>query len=59
MKSPGSSTLDIVQRVRETLPACSTRCPRRCGSRCFDQSIFVRAAVDDVLKEGGSRGLTG
>lgn len=60
LKSPGASTLDIVKRVRETLPGVQATLPKELKvSLLFDQSVFVRAAVEDVVKEGGiAAGLT-
>jgi multidrug efflux pump subunit AcrB len=54
LKSPGASTLDIVRRVRDTLPDVLATLPRELKvTLLFDQSVFVRAAVEDVLKEAG------
>ena len=53
LKSGGASTLDIVRRIRSTLPeVMPTLPPEYHLDLLFDQSIFVRAAVDGVVKEG-------
>ncbi len=52
LKSAGSSTLDIVHRIRGILPTLlPTLPPEYKMDLLFDQSIFVRAAVDGVAKE--------
>ncbi|MEZ4407370.1 MAG: efflux RND transporter permease subunit [Polyangiales bacterium] len=60
LKSGGASTLDIVRRIREALPSVLQTLPREYRlDLLFDQSVFVRAAVDGVLKEGAvAAGLT-
>jgi CzcA family heavy metal efflux pump len=61
LKSAGASTLDIVRRVREALPRIQATLPPELNLRfLFDQSVFVRAAVQNVLHEGViAAGLTG
>src|SRR5881409_3137517 len=61
LKSIGASTLDIVRRVRETLPRIQATLPPELNLQfLFDQSVFVRAAVQNVLHEGViAAGLTG
>lgn len=61
LKSSGASTLDIVKRVKDALPAIKASLPPELSIRTlFDQSIFVRAALNGVLKEGAiAAGLTG
>lgn len=61
LKSAGASTLNIVRRVRETLPRIQATLPPELNLQfLFDQSIFVRAAVQNVLHEGViAAGLTG
>ena len=61
LKSAGASTLDIVRRVRETLPRIQATLPPELNLQfLFDQSVFVRAAVQNVLHEGViAAGLTG
>jgi multidrug efflux pump subunit AcrB len=52
LKSGGASTLDIVARVKAALPRIQATLPRELSIKhMFDQSLFVRAAVDGVLKE--------
>ncbi len=53
MKLGGASTVDIVDQVLARLPEMRAAAPE--GMRIepiFDQSLFVRAAVDAVLHEG-------
>ncbi len=53
LKSSGASTLDIVARVKTALPPIRATLPEELNiSLLFDQSLFVRAAVDGVIKEG-------
>ncbi len=53
MKSGAASTLDVVRRVKEQLPRVLTTVPAELEVREFaDQSLFVRAAISGVLKEG-------
>src|SRR5437879_2835808 len=60
LKGEGASTLDVVQRVRAALPGIQARLPPALQLEpLFDQSVFVRAAVTGVLKEGAiAAGLT-
>jgi multidrug efflux pump subunit AcrB len=52
LKSGGASTLEIVRRLKEILPRIQSTLPRELRMKLlFDQSIFVRAAINDVLKE--------
>jgi multidrug efflux pump subunit AcrB len=52
LKNGGASTLEIANRVRNTLPVTLTRLPKDLKvSLLFDQSLFVRAAIDGVVKE--------
>ncbi len=52
-KSANASTLDIINRVKEALPKIEARLPASMTlTQLFDQSIFVRAAINGVLKEG-------
>ena len=52
LKSAGQSTLDIVARVRDVIPASLASLPPAYKlDLLFDQSIFVRAAVEGVIKE--------
>jgi len=61
LKSRGASTLDIVSRVRKALPGVlATLPPALKVEPLFDQSTFVRAAVDGVIREAAiAAGLTG
>jgi multidrug efflux pump subunit AcrB len=61
LKSSGASTLDIVQRVRNVLPSVlATLPPAYKMDLLFDQSLYVRSAVDGVVKEAGiAAALTG
>jgi CzcA family heavy metal efflux pump len=60
LKGEGASTLSVVQRVREALPGIEAQLPPELKLEpLFDQSVFVRAAVEGVLKEGAiAAGLT-
>jgi multidrug efflux pump subunit AcrB len=52
LKLGSASTLEVVKRVRDTLPTTLSRLPKELKvSLLFDQSIFVRAAVQGVVKE--------
>ena len=51
-KTPNASTLDIVQRVRDALPRIRATLPSDLSvTPLFDQSVFVRAALNDVVRE--------
>jgi multidrug efflux pump subunit AcrB len=53
LKGEGASTLSVVQRVRDAMPAIQAQVPPELKVEfLFDQSIFVKAAVEGVLKEG-------
>ncbi len=60
MKQGSVSTLDVVKRIRNTLPSTLARLPKELKvALLFDQSIFVRAAVKGVVTEAGiAAGLT-
>src|ERR1700677_3721736 len=60
LKGEGSSTLSVVNRVRAALPNIQAQLPPELKlDLLFDQSTFVRAAVEGVLKEGAiAAGLT-
>src|SRR6266480_3335433 len=60
LKGEGASTLDVVSRVRAALPGIQAQLPPELKMEpLFDQSVFVRAAVEGVLKEGAvAAGLT-
>ena len=53
LKSANASTLDIIDRVKKKLPSIQATLPASLTlSQLFDQSIFVRAAINGVLREG-------
>ncbi len=53
MKGGASSTLEVVKGIKAALPAILTQVPPEMEVREFaDQSLFVRGAIRDVLKEG-------
>ena len=53
LKSANASTLDIINRVKATLPRVQATLPQSLVlTQMFDQSIFVRAAINGVLREG-------
>jgi multidrug efflux pump subunit AcrB len=60
-KTGGSSTLSVVDKVREVLPDIRRLLPAGVDIKpIFDQSIFVRASLHGVLREGAiAGGLTG
>ncbi len=52
MKNGGASTIDIVKNVRAMLPQVAQTLPEDLKlSPLFDQSLFVRAAIQGVLRE--------
>jgi len=52
LKNGSASTLDIVSRVHDLLPVSLAKLPKEFKvSLLFDQSIFVRASVEGVVKE--------
>jgi len=52
LKQEGASTLEVVDRVRDILPATMARLPKELkATLLFDQSVFVRAAVSGVVRE--------
>ncbi|GEJ57095.1 efflux RND transporter permease subunit [Anaeromyxobacter diazotrophicus] len=52
LRKAGSSTLAVVDSVRELLPALQKTAPEGIELRLdFDQSTFVRAALHEVLRE--------
>ena len=53
LKSANASTLDIIKRVKDVLPRIKATLPPELDiTQLFDQSVFVRAAINGVLKEG-------
>jgi multidrug efflux pump subunit AcrB len=61
LKAGGASTLDIVARVKAVLPGILATLPKELKvTLLFDQSLFVRAAVEGVVKEAAlAAALTG
>jgi len=52
LKNGAASTLEIVRRLKAILPRVVSTLPSAMKvNLMFDQSIFVRAAIDGVLKE--------
>ncbi|HEY1960687.1 MAG TPA: efflux RND transporter permease subunit [Polyangiaceae bacterium] len=60
LKNGNASTLDVANHVRETLPKSLARLPKDLKATIlFDQSFFVRAAVNGVAREAAiAAGLT-
>src|SRR5208337_2571355 len=56
-----ASTLDIVSAVKQQIPQIMAGLPKALHiTQLFDQSLFVRAAINGVLREAGlAAGLTG
>ncbi|MDB6153937.1 MAG: AcrB/AcrD/AcrF family multidrug efflux protein [Chthoniobacteraceae bacterium] len=53
LKAANASTIDIIKRVKIALPAIEATLPPELEiSQLFDQSLFVRASVNGVLREG-------
>jgi CzcA family heavy metal efflux pump len=53
LKNGGASTLDIVNQIKALLPGMRAAAPAGLEmTDLFDQSIFVRAAISGVVKEG-------
>lgn len=61
LKNGSASTLDVVNQVKAILPDIQASAPPDMRIEpLFDQSVFVQAAVDNVLHEGAIAGvLTG
>jgi multidrug efflux pump subunit AcrB len=52
LKNGGSSTLDIVNNLRNLLPSVATTLPKDLKIEAlFDQSVFVKAAISGVIRE--------
>ena len=52
LKLGGASTLDVVSKIRDMLPGTMAKLPKELNATLlFDQSLFVRAAVDGVVRE--------
>ena len=60
IKNGDASTLDVVKRVKAALPTIQKAAPPGMKiALLFDQSVFVSAAIDSVLREGAiAAGLT-
>jgi multidrug efflux pump subunit AcrB len=60
LKHGSSSTLEVASRIRAMLPSITAKLPKELKTTLlFDQSVFVRAAVQGVLKEAAiAAGLT-
>jgi multidrug efflux pump subunit AcrB len=53
LKNGSTSTLEIIDRVQKALDRVQTLLPRELEiQRLFDQSLYVRASIEGVLKEG-------
>jgi CzcA family heavy metal efflux pump len=53
LRNGNASTLDVVERVKRALPKVMATLPLGLNLKLlFDQSLFVRAAIDGVLREG-------
>jgi CzcA family heavy metal efflux pump len=53
LKNGGASTLDIVNQIKALVPGMRAAAPAGMEmTELFDQSIFVRAAISGVVKEG-------
>jgi CzcA family heavy metal efflux pump len=58
IKNGNASTLDIVSKVRATLPRILSALPSELKvTQLFDQSLFVRAAVNGVVREAAIAAL--
>ncbi|MRG96251.1 efflux RND transporter permease subunit [Polyangium spumosum] len=52
LKNGNASTLDVAARIRNMLPATMEKLPKELrATLLFDQSLFVRAAVEGVVHE--------
>lgn len=53
LKSGNASTIDVIERVKKTLPRIQSTLPPELNlAFLFDQSVFVKASIQGVLKEG-------
>jgi multidrug efflux pump subunit AcrB len=61
LKAQGASTLDVVSRLHDSVPAVQATLPPGFEvKQLFDQSVFVRGAINGVLREAMiAAGLTG
>src|SRR6266478_2892636 len=52
LKSASASTIDIIKRVKQALPRIQATLPKELEmTQLFDQSIFVRAAINGFIRE--------
>jgi len=52
LKNGGSSTLEVIKEIKALLPRIRSTLPPALNlTLLFDQSIFVRAAIQGVLRE--------
>src|SRR5581483_8090576 len=52
LKNGNASTIDIVNNIKKTLPTVATTLPKELNMKLlFDQSLFVRAAIQGVVRE--------
>jgi len=52
LKNGGASTLDVVDRIKQVLPRIQSTLPPTLDLKLlFDQSLFVRASLEGVIKE--------
>src|SRR5580698_10047255 len=52
LRKANASTLAVVEAVRKAIPEIEAVAPKGLGVKLnFDQSVFVRAAIDSVLRE--------
>ncbi len=52
LKNGGASTIDIVKNIKTMLPQIATTLPEELKMNLlFDQSLFVRAAIEGVIRE--------
>ncbi len=53
LKNGGASTLDVIKRIKKLLPKVQATLPTSLKIEAlFDQSIFVNASIDGVVREG-------
>jgi multidrug efflux pump subunit AcrB len=53
LKNGAASTLDIVRDIKNELPRIMVGLPKELHlTQMFDQSVFVQAAINDVVREG-------
>jgi len=53
MKNGDASTLGVVERIKAALPAIRAQLPKELTlNLLLDQSVFVKASIDDVVREG-------